>query len=523
MSYMAPIPNDPVRLPGVPGTDPLWAHDDDFDHLHMDEEFRKLILKTISDHDVVKLSTVGIDIGSSTSHLLFARVTLQREGEKMSSRFAVVAREVLWRSPITLTPFLKDGGPIDAGKLESFIHESYASAGLTTADIDCGAVILTGEAIKRENARAIDELFASEAGKFVCATAGHQLEATLAAHGSGAVRVSKEREIALLHVDIGGGTTKLAMIDRGQILGVAAFAVGGRLIAQDEGGAWSRLDEAARLCAADLGLTLDATTSADPAVREKIAARLAHVLVDYITDSPRDALGKSLLLTGELDRSVVPSAISFSGGVSEYLFKRETAEFGDIAQLLAGSIRRALPERVKVPAIDPGVGIRATVIGASQFTVQVSGTTLFVTDFGILPMRNVRVVGLQLPEPFTPEAIAERIKAGLDRNNMSGGAIMALAIEWNRPPRYPDLRALSEGIYAALGTKRTKTSAPLVLLIDGDIAKSIGHLLVDELHWEGPLISIDGVRLQDLDFVDVGELVKPAGVIPLVIKSLVFN
>ena len=88
---MAPIPNDPVRLPGVPGTEPLWAHDDDFDHLHMDEEFRKLILKTITDHDVVKLSTVGIDIGSSTSHLLFARVTLQREGEKMSSRFAVVA------------------------------------------------------------------------------------------------------------------------------------------------------------------------------------------------------------------------------------------------------------------------------------------------------------------------------------------------------------------------------------------------------------------------------------------------
>ena len=207
----------------------------------MDEEFRKLILKTITDHDVVVLSTVGIDIGSSTSHLLFARVTLQREGEKMSSRFAVVAREVLWRSPITLTPFLKDGGPIDAGKLERFIHESYDSAGLTTADIDCGAVILTGEAIKRENARAIDELFASEAGKFVCATAGHQLEATLAAHGSGAVRVSKEREMALLHVDIGGGTTKLALIDRGTILGVAAFAVGGRLIGRDDSGGWTRL------------------------------------------------------------------------------------------------------------------------------------------------------------------------------------------------------------------------------------------------------------------------------------------
>ena len=212
-------------------------------------------------------------------------------------------------------------------------------------------------------------------------------------------------------------------------------------------------DEAAQLCAADLGLKLDATAAADPAVREKIAARLAHVLVDYITDTPRDALGKSLLLTGELDRSVVPSAISFSGGVAEYLFKRETADFGDIAQLLAGSIRRELPERVKVPAIDPGVGIRATVIGASQFTVQVSGTTIFVTDFSILPMRNVRVVGLHMPEPFTAGAIAERIKAGLERNDIARGGILALAIGWNRPPRYPDLRVLSEGIVAARSAK----------------------------------------------------------------------
>jgi ethanolamine utilization protein EutA len=520
MSYMAPIPNEPVRFSGTPL--PMWAHDDDFDHLHLDEEFRKQIAKTIADHDVVRLATVGIDIGSSTSHLLFARVTLQREGEQMSSRFTVVGREVIWRSPITLTPFLADG-PIDAARLERFIHECYESAGLKTSDIDCGAVILTGEAIKRENARAIDELFASEAGKFVCATAGHQLEATLAAHGSGAVRVSKERDIALLHVDIGGGTTKMALIDRGHILGVAAFAVGGRLIAQDDGGTWSRLDEAAQLAAKDLGIALDAASAADPATREKIAARLAHVLVDYITDTPRDALGKSLLLTGELDRSVVPAAVSFSGGVAEYLFARETADFGDIAQLLAGSVRRELPQRVKVQAIDPGVGIRATVIGASQFTVQVSGTTIFISDFGVLPMRNVRVVALKLPEPFTAAAIAADIHAGILRNNVPEDVPLALAIEWDRAPRYPDLLELSQGIFSALGAQRTEHSAPLVLLIDGDIAKSIGHILCEELRMRGPLVSIDGVRLQDLDFVDVGELVKPQHVIPLVIKSLVFH
>ena len=123
---------------------------------------------------------------------------------------------MVWRSPIMLTPFLPDG-TIDAAALGHFIEGAYAQAGMTRGDVDTGAVILTGEAIKRRNARAIDELFAEEAGKFVCATAGHKLECLLAAHGSGAVQLSKDRNAAVLHVDIGGGTTKLALIDKGVV------------------------------------------------------------------------------------------------------------------------------------------------------------------------------------------------------------------------------------------------------------------------------------------------------------------
>src|SRR5215472_18980563 len=119
-----------------------------------------------------------------------------------------------------LTPFLADGA-IDGGKLGAFISKSYRDADFARHDIDSGAVILTGEAIKRRKAHAIDELFACEAGKFVCATAGHKLEAALAAHGSGAVRLSKERNACILHVDIGGGTTKLALINKGTFVGVA--------------------------------------------------------------------------------------------------------------------------------------------------------------------------------------------------------------------------------------------------------------------------------------------------------------
>src|SRR5712691_2008996 len=192
----------------------MMMHDDLFEHSHITDAEREELAQYIWRQETVEMNTVGIDIGSSTSHLLFARIRLQRETQALSSRFVVTSREVLWRSPIALTPFLADGA-IDAKELGGFIQGAYHQAGIARSDIDSGAVILTGEAIKRKNAKAIDELFAEEAGKFVCATAGHKLECTLAAHGAGAVRLAQERGECLLHVDIGGGTTKLALIDKG--------------------------------------------------------------------------------------------------------------------------------------------------------------------------------------------------------------------------------------------------------------------------------------------------------------------
>jgi len=264
------------------------VHDLDFDHYHelgITEDEAAAIAQLIEEQDTLELVTVGIDIGSSTSHLLFAKVVLRRRTTDLSSRFEVVDRQVLWTSPIIHTPFRSDG-MIDAHGLSHFIGDAYRAAGLSAADVDSGAVILTGEAIKRPNARAIDEIFASQSGKFVCATAGHELESLLAAHGSGATRLSRRRCAVGLHVDIGGGTTKLAMIQDGEVLDVAAVAVGGRLLAQDADGAWTRIDDSARLVAEDLGIELTPDSAADPEVRRRVCERLARVVVDEVLDAP---------------------------------------------------------------------------------------------------------------------------------------------------------------------------------------------------------------------------------------------
>ena len=499
-------------------------HELDIDHEHvaMSDEERAALARSIWDEEHVELTTVGIDIGSSTSHLLFAKVLLQRQAQGLSSRFAVVHRQAIWRSPIMLTPFRPDG-TIDAGRLGDFIADCYRTAGLAAGDIDSGAVILTGEAIKQKNARAIDDMFAAQAGKFVCATAGHRLEAMLAAHGAGAVRLSRDRRQCLLHVDIGGGTTKLALIDKGAVLGVAAVAVGGRLIAADEAGAWTRVDDSAKMIAQALGISTDPTTLALPASRQAIARRLAAIAADHIVGTP-DALGNALRLTDPLPRGGEPEAITLSGGVAEYFFGYEAREYGDIAKPLAEELRAQLKGRTALKLIDPGERIRATAIGASQFTVQVSGKTIHLPRSGMLPVHNVPVVpiGLDLAGAIDTGAVAAAIGAGLERLDLDRDAQVAIAFAWTGDPDHARLATAARAIRAALAPDGARVR-PLFLMIDGDVAKTIGRLLTEELGFAGDLVAIDGVELKELDFVDVGAPISPPGVVPVVIKSLLFS
>lgn len=500
-------------------------HDFELEHEHdgLSEADREAIARAIWEQDTVELRTVGIDIGSSTSHLLFALVTLKRQAESLSSRFVVVDRQVIWRSPIMLTPFLPDGS-IDAKALEHFIHHAYHDAGLQRGDIDSGAVILTGEAIKRSNARAIDEIFAAESGKFVCATAGHKLECILAAHGSGATALSRRRDACGLHVDIGGGTTKLALIDKGEIVSVAAFAVGGRLLAQDNQGRWTRIDDSARLVADELGLAATPEQMADETARTAIARRLAAVAVDQITGTPLDALGRALELTEPLARHRAPAFLSFSGGVAEYIFSRETAGHGDIASLLSREIVDALRTRIAIPVIEPSERIRATVIGASQFTVQVSGKTIYLPDPAALPVHNIPVVHLDadISGEIDEAAVVSSFRHSADLLDLDPQQPLALAFSWAGPPEYQRLAAMARAIMA-FSAPDTRREALLVLMIDGDVARALGRIIHRELDYRGKLVSIDGVALRELDFVDIGEMLDPPGVVPVVIKSLLFS
>jgi ethanolamine utilization protein EutA len=475
--------------------------------------------------DNVELTTVGVDVGSSTSHLLFAKLHLQRLTQSLSSRFVVVHREVLHKTPILLTPYRPDG-LIDVQALERFVHAGYAEAGLTPDEIDTGAVILTGAALERANARAVAELFAGAGGKFVCASAGHNLEGILAAHGSGAVALSHQRGDTLLHVDVGGGTTKLGLLKNGEVLQTAAIHVGGRLVAVDAADRITRIEPSATLVADELGipLTIGGTLNAED--RTRLADALVEILLDYVSGREPSELGKAFLLTAPLELDGHPlAALTFSGGVAEYIYGREQRRYGDLGPDLAEALNRAAKEgRLPAQPVPLGEGIRATVLGASQFSVQLSGNTVHISDPTVLPLRNLPVVYARLPHG-SPDAntVAQAIRNGFIRLDLiEGEHNAAVALPWRGEPHYDNLRALADGIATAM-PRSLAAGFPLVIALDGDIGASLGGILCEELDVTSPLVSIDGLQLVELDYVDVGEVIQPANVVPVVVKSLAFS
>ena len=498
-------------------------HDIEFDHFHPSPEEREHLSETIWAADNVELTTVGVDIGSSTSHLMFARVHLQRLATGLSSRFVVVNREVLWRSPIKLTPYRPDG-LIDAEQLDAFVHEAYDKAGFTRGDIDSGAVILTGEALKRANARAIADLFAEESGKFVCASAGHNMESAMAAHGSGAVALSRRNKNTILNVDIGGGTTKFALIREGELLATAAVAVGSRLLVVDGGGVMTRVEEPIQTLAKTLSLNLEQGSRLDKEDRRRLIGEMADIVMTLARQEPVAGTARELMVTEPLPSTPKPDAITFSGGVSEYLYGRETESYGDLGSGLAHRIGHGLADgELDIPVWDPGQGIRATVIGASQFSVQISGNTIMVSDPSLLPLRNVPVLSCRfdLEGDVDEHAVAEEVKNALTRHDIDlGERTVALAFPWQGDPLHSRLHALAKGMHAALAAE--SDSGPLIMLVDGDVGMTLGRIIRDEIDADCAVISIDGLQLKDFDFVDIGEIIRPTNVVPIVIKSLLF-
>jgi ethanolamine utilization protein EutA len=329
----------------------------------------------------------------------------------------------------------------------------------------------------------------------------------------------------VLNVDMGGGTTKLALVNNGDIIESAAINVGGRLVATDDDGKINRIEPAAHAVAGAVGVGLHLGEVLSDDDRTAIADKLAESLMEVILRQPRSELTQSLMLTPDLTSTLPIDALVFSGGVSEYIYEREETDFGDLAIALAGAMKRRMADHAMPAPVQPATErIRATVIGASQFTVQLSGNTLSISDPSLLPFRNLPVLISKLDEENEVEAeqVADQIRAAFARLDLvEGEQQVTLAFDWDGLPRYSQIRKIAEGIVEAVPNSLA-AGDPLLLAFTGDFAKLVGETITKDMGIPNPVISIDNLFLQEFDYIDVGEMIYPARVVPVVVKSLVF-
>ena len=502
--------------------------DHDHDHDDLGEWSPENDSLWLQDH--IELVSVGIDIGSSGTQVIFSRVFMQRMSEDLSSRYFVVRRETLYQSPVALTPY--QGDRIDERGVGEIIDAAYVAAGIHPDNIDTGAVILTGEALRRENAKAIADVLAEMGGEFVCATAGHHMEALLAAYGSGAARASHDLKAPVLNVDIGGGTTKLALVEDGRVVHTAAIHIGGRLAVVEYptligGGHLARLEPAGAQLARNAGVDWKPGGAATDAEVVRVAEWMADAIVAALTRDPAPPEVAALWLTEPLEPVEGMAGVMFSGGVAEYVYGREQRDFGDLGRRLGHAVRARLDSgRLAFKLLPAGECIRATAIGASEYSVQLSGNTVYISNPGVLlPRKNLQVLqpDVALGDAIEAVRVTQAIRRHFAAFDMTEGeGEVALAFRWQGPPSYARIAALGRGIVEALPLTLLGEK-PIYLVLDGDVAHCLGALLKEEWGIASEVLVIDGVALWDFDFIDLGRVRMPSHTVPVTIKSLVFS
>ena len=472
-----------------------------------------------------QLLSVGIDIGTSTTQLVISRLTLEnRAGPFSVPRIAIGEKEVLYRSAIHFTPLLSET-EIDAEGVRAIVAEEYRKSGFRQADISTGAVIITGETARKENARQVLAALSDFAGDFVVATAGPDLESILAARGAGIDEYSKEHQKKILHFDIGGGTSNLALYDSGTPVATGCLDVGGRLVKIEREHVTYVSPALERLGAAVPAVPI-------PRVGDRAEESSLRPAVSALTRALEQAAGLAAAdgLLGALmtrDTSWTPPAgvdgVSFSGGVADCIWTppEDAFAYGDMGVLLGRAIA-ASPAFQRAGIVRGAETIRATVVGAGSHSTQVSGSTIFYRNVDF-PLKNLPVLRLTEDEERSGDALASalRDKAGwfADQGGMTQ---IALSLRGEPNPAYGRIRDLARGIQSGMEPLLARGMFP-VIAVERDMAKVLGQTLWPMLGAEGALLCLDGISAGSGDYLDIGAPVAGGAVLPVVVKTLAFQ
>ncbi|WP_105107729.1 ethanolamine ammonia-lyase reactivating factor EutA [Streptococcus suis] len=474
-----------------------------------------------------KILSVGIDIGTATTQLVLSELVVENIASVFTiPRVYITDKHVLYRSEIIFTPIF-DNLLIDVESIKEFVRQEYQKAGISKSMIQMGAVIITGETARKDNASQVLEALSGYAGDFVVATAGPDLESIIAGKGAGSYQYSQEHHTSVANIDIGGGTSNISVYREGDLIDTACFDIGGRLV---------KVDPSSQLI-----------TYIAPKLQEIIAKEnwqlkvgcqvnrrdldaLISVLVSVLEQSlglDTDSPYYELLQTNhglKLDYPI--RCVSFSGGVADAVFQtdRSVSEFhyGDIGILLGKAISQSkiFSDKKVIESVET---IRATVVGAGSHTTEVSGSTITYIS-KVLPIKNIPVLKLSSQDEQGSQqelagAIKEKSRWFMLENEVQE---LALALEGIKSPSFVRVQEYAQAILEGMKDSIDR-GIPLLVVVKEDMAKVLGQSLFALLPKDYPFVCIDSVDVQNGDYIDIGNPLVEGSVLPVVVKTLVFS
>lgn len=473
-----------------------------------------------------EILSVGIDIGTSTTQLVFSRLVIENTASSFSiPRISIVEKEIIYRSIIHFTP-LVSRNEIDGKRVREIIELEYEKANVKPAQVKTGAVIITGETARKENASQVLQTLSGLAGDFVVATAGPDLESIIAGKGAGADRISREEFNTVVNLDIGGGTTNYAVFTDGELVDTGCLDIGGRLIKVDkETRRITYIADKIKHLAKCKNIEIEEGQVADMDKIKAVVREMVLILEESLGLIPRTENYFKIVTNKGLKLDYKINSITFSGGVADYIYNEDYSDalkFGDIGVLLGEAIRNSdICEKLKLKkSIET---IRATVVGAGSHTTDISGSTITYTK-DVFPVKNLPILKLSKDdEGFGFERISKAVEEKLKWfSNEKEMQPVAIAINGMKTPSFKQIQDLATVL--ADGMKELiKENFPVFIIVENDIAKVLGQTLYKQLGFNKDVVCIDSIRVENGDYIDIGKPLANGRVVPVVIKTLVFN
>lgn len=477
------------------------------------------------------LLSVGIDLGTTTTQLIFSRLEMENTASAASiPRIKIVDKKIIYRSDIYFTPLL-DRSVIDVAKVREIVEKEYKKAGITPAELSAGAVIITGETARKENSEAVLRTLSGLAGDFVVATAGSDLESIIAGRGAGTAALSKKTfGKPLVNLDIGGGTTNIAVFLEGDPVDTSCLDIGGRqIILEPNTLKLTYVAEKVRALAQRMRLNLEEGRQAALSELTAVCRRLAEIMAQslgLVEGPPEDV--EPFYTAHPLKQKWLYGGMTFSGGVADFIYKDydpgKPFPYGDIGPLLGHCLRECQPFK-KVELLTPQETIRATVVGAGSNTMEISGSTIAISQADILPIKNIPILKLTDDDEsgnyrYFSSRLAEKV-SWFKEENSDAYQTIAVAFKGILDPTFDQVKFLSAKVIEGM-SDYLRTNNLLILALDRDMAKSLGNALMNALP-KKKIICLDTIKVENGDYIDIGLPLAKGRVLPVVVKTLVFG